>query len=170
MTEQQHKSLIEPMKTDIWRDSPLRLAGYCNEVGEAFAPLFPKFLLPSYGVSVLYVLGDTIDKTLIAYKSQKDVNKVKCSKLLIEAGDVMVWQMLASVIIPGLTIKAVAKTASAVCQSAALQKKFSHTLLKYSPTALGLFTIPFIISPIDKMVDEFMDTTYRPYFKLGNSH
>jgi mitochondrial fission process protein 1 len=62
---------------DIWRDSPLRFAGYCNEVGEAFAPIYPKFLLPSYILSVGYVLGDTFDKTYIAYNMEK-LNETVC--------------------------------------------------------------------------------------------
>lgn len=58
-------------ETDIWRDTPLRYAGYCNEVGEAFAPLYPRLLLPTYVVSVLYVLGDTSSKSSIEYNEQK---------------------------------------------------------------------------------------------------
>ncbi len=63
----------EEKKFDIWRDSPLRYAGYCNEVGEAFAPLFPRFLIPSYVASVSYVLGDTLDKTFTSYSLSKEV-------------------------------------------------------------------------------------------------
>ena len=47
------------VEKDIWRDTALRYAGYCNEVGEAFAPIYPRFLIPSYVVSVMYVLGNT---------------------------------------------------------------------------------------------------------------
>ena len=61
---------------DIWRDSPLRFAGYCNEVGEAFVPLFPRLLVPSYVLSVLYVVGDTVDKTYAQYTLQKSRDKV----------------------------------------------------------------------------------------------
>jgi hypothetical protein len=62
----------EPIKGDIWRSAPLRYAGYCNEVGEAFAPIYPKFLIPSYVVSVLYVLGDTASKTNLEHCAQKE--------------------------------------------------------------------------------------------------
>ncbi len=57
-------------KYDVWRDSPLRFAGYCNEVGEAFAPIFPRLLIPSYALSIGYVFGDTFDKALIASKTK----------------------------------------------------------------------------------------------------
>ena len=47
---------------DIWRDTPLRYLGYANEVGEAFGPLYPKYVRPSYAVAFLYVGCDTGDK------------------------------------------------------------------------------------------------------------
>ena len=58
-------------KVDIWRQTLLRYAGYANEVGEAFAPIFPRFLVPSYAISIAYVLGDTADKTKAAYDAQR---------------------------------------------------------------------------------------------------
>lgn len=67
---------------DIWRNSPLRYAGYCNEVGEAFAPLYPRLLIPSYVASVLYVLGDTTDKSYMEFENQKKNNKEVKSRFL----------------------------------------------------------------------------------------
>ena len=55
------------IKYDIWRDSLLRYAGYANEIGEAFAPIFPKFLKPSYGISLLYVIGKYINILIYIY-------------------------------------------------------------------------------------------------------
>ena len=50
-------SAAEGQTADIWRDTPLRYMGYANEVGEAFRPLFPKLVRPSYGVAFAYVFG-----------------------------------------------------------------------------------------------------------------
>ena len=47
---------------DIWRDTPLRLLGYANEVGESFRYVFPRLVVPSYAVAFGYVLADTQDK------------------------------------------------------------------------------------------------------------
>ena len=48
---------------DIYRDTPLRLLGYANEVGEAFRALVSvKFVIGTYGVASAYVLADTYDK------------------------------------------------------------------------------------------------------------
>lgn len=76
------------------------------------------------------------------------------------AGDVFVWQMLASVIIPGFVI-------NRVTWGAGILAKRSHKLpsvaRKWLPTCIGLATIPFIIRPIDNAVDHAMDRTYRKY-------
>lgn len=57
--------VVNDAKHDIWRNSILRYAGYANEAGEAFAPIFPKFLKPSYGISLLYVLGTYIVELIL---------------------------------------------------------------------------------------------------------
>ena len=44
----------------------LRFLGYANELGEAFRPLAPAFVRPSYGVASIYVLADTYDKAVRA--------------------------------------------------------------------------------------------------------
>ncbi|XP_018013680.1 mitochondrial fission process protein 1 [Hyalella azteca] len=50
-------------EVDIYRDTPVRLLGYANEVGESFRALTsPWFVRATYGVSGLYVVADTTDK------------------------------------------------------------------------------------------------------------
>ena len=53
---------------DIWRDTPVRLLGYANEVGESFRYVFPRGVIPSYVVAFSYVLADTQDKSMKQYK------------------------------------------------------------------------------------------------------
>ena len=62
----------EKQEVDIFRDTPLRYAGYCNEVGESFRYIFPGFVVPSYIVSFGYCFADTFDKGSKQYK--KDGN------------------------------------------------------------------------------------------------
>ena len=45
-------------RVDIWRDTPVRLLGYANEVGESFRYIFPKMVTPSYGLAFAYTFGD----------------------------------------------------------------------------------------------------------------
>ncbi|KAF0852561.1 mitochondrial mitochondrial fission process protein [Andalucia godoyi] len=50
-------------EVDLFRETPLRHAGYADEVGEAFRSIVPKSVVyASYGISVLYTIGDVIDK------------------------------------------------------------------------------------------------------------
>lgn len=52
---------------DIYRDTPLRLMGYANEVGEAFRALVHvNWVRLSYALSISYVLADTNDKANIS--------------------------------------------------------------------------------------------------------
>jgi fission process protein 1 len=48
---------------DIYRDTPVRLLGYANEIGEAFRAITStKFVWATYGLASMYVLADTQDK------------------------------------------------------------------------------------------------------------
>ena len=50
-------------KYDVYKDSPLRFAGYANELGEAFRPLIPKTLVyVTYGIAFGYGMADAYDK------------------------------------------------------------------------------------------------------------
>lgn len=102
---------------DPLRDGPLRFCGYANELGEAFAAWLPFYGVPaSYGVAILYVLVDTFDKTIRANQQAREhakeapqgagVNMPQIVSLLTSerAVDTLLWQMLASVAIPGFTI------------------------------------------------------------------
>ncbi|CAN0369652.1 unnamed protein product [Ectocarpus sp. 8 AP-2014] len=84
---------------DVWRDSALRYAGYANEVGESFRNIAPRLVVPSYAVSIAYVCGDTVDKAYKDYTKGKGMVAVGKTGL-----DVLLWQSLASVAVPGLTI------------------------------------------------------------------
>ncbi|XP_064489222.1 mitochondrial fission process protein 1-like isoform X2 [Ornithodoros turicata] len=96
---------VPKVEKDIYRDTPIRLLGYTNEVGEAFRALIHVNLVRlSYGVASAYVVADTVDKV-------RKADRVKCAdpavhrhKLLATAVDTLLWQALASVIIPGFTI------------------------------------------------------------------
>ncbi|XP_034481891.1 mitochondrial fission process protein 1 [Drosophila innubila] len=142
---------IQHINVDIYRDTFLRYMGYSNEVGEAFRPLVPKAIVAaSYGMAIGYVCTDTFDKSLreqMSGASRRDV--------LIAAGDVFSWQMLASVIIPGLVINRI------TAGSKMLLRRSPTILLKTLPTVIGLASIPLIVHPIDGLVDRFMDATFR---------
>ncbi|KAK5638327.1 hypothetical protein RI129_012622 [Pyrocoelia pectoralis] len=144
-------------KIDIYRDTPIRYLGYANEVGEAFRSMIgSKWVMVSYGVSTTYVLADTASKTKDAYLQQNENIK----KVSFVAFDTFLWQMLASVIVPGITI-------NRTCAGANYLLKYNKTLSKFARkwavTSIGLVMIPFIIKPIDHFIDNVLDVTLRKY-------
>lgn len=146
----------QAVKYDIWRDSLLRYLGYANEVGESFRPVFPRYVVPSYVVAFGYVGCDTVSKIREKYTECRCITKAAKTGL-----DAFIWQTLASVLIPGYTIRVVTSTASYGFNSPQAQKIFNPRVIRWSPTMIGLAAIPVIIHPIDHFVDWLMDNSVR---------
>mmetsp|Transcript_3462 Transcript_3462/g.6660 ORF Transcript_3462/g.6660 Transcript_3462/m.6660 type:complete len:158 (+) Transcript_3462:3328-3801(+) len=138
--------------TDIFRDTSLRYLGYANELGEAFRPIAPQFVVPSYCVAFGYVICDTLHKS-----SEKHQPKEKT----IAAVDTLVWQTLASVAIPGFTINKVVKYTQLALEKQAVSKP----VVRWAPVLVGLGVIPLIIHPIDTAVHVGMDKTIRKFYQ-----
>ena len=150
---------------DIWRDSLLRYLGYANEVGEAFRPIYPRFVPWSYAIAFGYVGCDVADKTINAIN-----RKERTEVVLATSVDVCAWQTLASVLIPGQIIRAITLGAEKVIGN---QKNTANSsrnlLLKYGPTSVGLLAIPLIIHPIDNAVDYLFDNYIRKLSFFANN-
>lgn len=147
-------------EVDYFRDTPIRYLGYANELGESFGPLYPKFVRPSYGIAFAYVGADTIYKTYLAKK------KGESNETALRIGvDVLLWQTFASVLIPGKIINMVTHASVKAFQSdIPAIKKLPPSVRLWSPTVIGLATIPFIIHPIDSFVDHVFDRTLRKWW------
>lgn len=191
----------EEEEFDPLRDGPLRYLGYANECGEAFAAWLPPFGVPlSYAIAVGYVFTDTGDKFFKAYKKadkelgsmaglNSTVDTGKLTKLLAgeRAVDTVVWQLLASVIIPGATIHVIVAVVHSLLSSGLrldtpddilpLAATFFATVAatlnvptdtvaeiveKSVPTFCGLLAIPFIVHPIDTTVHAILNVSMRP--------
>jgi hypothetical protein len=87
-------------------------AGYANEVGESFRHVAPRLVAPSYVVAFGYVFADTVDKTWKAHKTGTDGKG-----LALAAGDTLLWQTAASVLMPGLTINRIVHFSSLLAKS-----------------------------------------------------
>ena len=107
-----------------------------------FVTIFSQTVLQA--ASIAYVSADTLDKS----------NYFQKPKI---AGDVFLWQMAASVAIPGFTINTICKTVAKLGAPKPLV------------TAVGLGCIPLIIHPIDHAVDVGMDNSYRQWLDLPKS-
>merc|ERR1719506_2497923 len=149
----------EGEEKDLYRDTVVRYAGCANEVGESFKNIVSRTSYKmSYAVAICYVLADAADKGMkadeaiaaeapngqVAGTDSAKSSKVEMAKA---AFDTLVWQGLASVIIPGLTINV----------EVPLGAK------KWAPTLIGLSFIPFIVHPIDSGVTTLMDMTLRKF-------
>ena len=86
------------------------------------------------------------------------------SQVFKTAADTFIWQLFASVLIPGYTINFVAKQSTRLMTLDIMQKSLKPVVCRYAPTAIGLAAIPFIIHPIDTAVDYVMDRTIRKIF------
>jgi len=107
----------------------------------------------SYGVAFSYVLADTWDKT-------KRIPASLQRQRVTQGFDVLIWQTLASVAIPGFTINRICWATGIL-----IRRLVTHPgIRKWTPTAVGLSSIPFIVKPIDHLVDTIMDKTYRKTF------
>ncbi|XP_017876899.1 mitochondrial fission process protein 1 isoform X2 [Ceratina calcarata] len=138
---------------------------YANEVGEAFRSIVPNSVVRlSYVIASGYVLADTINSGLKAYR--KDVTPGRTKNALMGMTDTLLWQSFASVIIPGFTINRICATVQF------LQKRSNNVALrnKWIPTAIGLASIPLIIRPIDNMVEDVMNVTYRKWVGYHPKH
>lgn len=74
------------------------------------------------------------------------------------AVDTLTWQMLASVVLPGITINRLCAASNFF-----MKNTLTKTARKWTVTAIGLSAIPFIIKPIDDFVDKILDETIRKY-------
>ncbi|PSN47434.1 Mitochondrial fission process protein 1 [Blattella germanica] len=154
---------MDNQEKDIYRDTPVRLLGYANEVGEAFRSLVNvNWVRLSYGIACAYVCADTYDKTKKMSKQVALAEKSDNKRVVFAAVDTLIWQSFASVIIPGFTINRLCKLSLYILDRTS---KLPPTTQKWITTGIGLGCIPFIVKPIDTFVDYAMDETFRKFVK-----
>ncbi|NXC41160.1 MTFP1 protein, partial [Penelope pileata] len=146
---------------DLYRDTWVRYLGYANEVGESFRPIVPVVAVwASYGVATAYVTADAVDKGRRAAAAHAE-DPSRTRRVVVAVADTFVWQSLASVAIPGLTINRLCAASMALLGACT---RWPLPLRKWATTALGLAAIPAIITPIDRSVDFLMDSSIRKLY------
>ncbi|WAR03781.1 MTFP1-like protein, partial [Mya arenaria] len=134
---------------------------YANEVGEAFrSQVHVNIVRSSYGVASVYVVADAIHKGREAGMKTWPSEDIKRIKVGWAVADTLLWQGLASVIIPGFTINRICALSTYLLGRS---RKMSPSFLKWTVTGIGLACIPFIIEPIDRSVDYIMESTFRKF-------
>ena len=113
-----------------------------------------------------------------------DVKQLQLLLSLERATDTIVWQLLASVFVPGFTIHTVVQAVHAALlplEAAQPVKDAAASLAgaaglasadallavadKSIPTVMGLAAIPFIVHPIDNAIHALLNVTLRPALK-----
>lgn len=135
---------------DVFRDTPVRLLGYTNEIGEAFRRLVSaRVVWSTYGVALAYVGADVV------HKVQLEEDRSLAWRAGIDAAS---FQLLASILIPGMVINRVCAGAAGALRLAGVGPGL---IASAAPTAIGLAAIPAIVEPIDKAVHWALDETLR---------
>ncbi|VEU34506.1 unnamed protein product [Pseudo-nitzschia multistriata] len=145
---------------NVFRDSLLRYLGYANEVGESFRYQYPRFVVPSYVVSFGYCLADAATSGKKAYDySTSEGSSTAAIDSVVSTVDTLLWQSLASVLLPGFAINQIVKFSRFAVTKSPMAAPVA--LATWLPTVAGLGSIPWIIHPIDELVDTAMDSTFR---------
>lgn len=138
--------------------STQRYLAYTSEVGESFRPLIPKYVVTgTYAASLLYVGADAAHH----YQELKDKGS-SGSQLAWRTADKLVWHGFASMLLPALTVHSIVSASSRH-----LFNEWPKTWPKtraWAPTGFALVCIPFIIHPLDHLIDWAMDNTVRRFY------
>ncbi|XP_059400192.1 mitochondrial fission process protein 1-like [Carassius carassius] len=123
------------------------MSSYANEVGKAFRTLVPvSSVWASYAVATAYEFADAFDKGRKAAVAHTEDNG-KVVRVAIAVVDTFVCQALASVAIPGFTINRICAASFFLLGKTT---RWPLPVRKWTTSAIGLSTIPFIITPIDR--------------------
>ena len=112
----------------------------------------------SYAVAITYVIADTIDKTKKVLDGTKYAGDNINTCAAIEGVDALIWQLAASVALPGYTIHQLVAIVVALLDASGVDQSGVISAL---PTACGLAMIPFIVKPLDELAEVAMDVTFR---------
>jgi fission process protein 1 len=150
--------------------SPKIIAGqrwmaYASEGTEPFRPVASvRFVQLGYALSFLYVFCDIGLKATHAWKTTRSTQHTA-----IVTGDTAVFHTFASMLLPAVTIHTVVKYAGKGLQKTNLLANFPK-VRAWTPTVVGLCSIPFVVHPIDHGVEFVMDKTIRQFYDYRPHH
>lgn len=120
-----------------------------------------KLVYFSYLVSSAYVVSHSVARGSVAKQRQKPIERHDNSRKITCTGkdymfspskvflDTLIWQGLASVIIPGFVINRTCALSRLLLHQL-FRRKLNAGVRKWMVTCIGLGSIPFIIHPIDR--------------------
>ncbi|ORY27804.1 mitochondrial 18 KDa protein-domain-containing protein [Naematelia encephala] len=137
-----------------------RYTAYTSDVGEAFRPVVPPYLVTAaYAISWSYLIGDVSWAT---YKSSQlgpspieAANISEPTRLALVAVKRSVFQGIASMALPAFTIHTAVKYAGRQ-----FAKSTNTTLKRWGPTSVGLGIVPFLPYLFDEPVEHVVEATF----------
>lgn len=153
------------MSQDLFRDTPVRYLGYANEIRKIFSFIPTRGVWFTYGVACAYIGCDVADKSINVVFNQIPTDNLEERRRnrirILSAYDALVWQSLASVVLPGITMNRLRWSTNLLFGKAFKTPPIRSS--KYISAFLVSLAIPLIIKPIDEAVDLFLDLTLRPW-------
>lgn len=143
--------------------SASRYVAYTSDIGESFRPVaHPWLVRGSYAISWAYLGGDVANEGRKAYLRNQEISPASI-KPIDDYRTVMaeraVFQSLASMGIPALTIHSIVKYTGR-----ALKKSANKTLRTWGPIALGLSAVPFLPFVLDEPVEHTVKYVFHKGF------
>ncbi|TDL29152.1 hypothetical protein BD410DRAFT_735881 [Rickenella mellea] len=150
-----------------------RYIAYTSDVGEAFRPVVPPWVVTSaYGISWLYLVGDVSFETWKAKRQGPTALEAahfsESTRLGLVAVKRSIFQSVASMALPAFTIHTV------VAQSKrAWVKAKSPRLKAWGPTVTGLAVVPLLPylfdHPVEKVTDHAFEWIQKRLMDAENS-
>ncbi|KAJ3265419.1 hypothetical protein HK104_006298 [Borealophlyctis nickersoniae] len=138
-----------------------RYLAYTSDVGEAFRPVVPPWIVKSaYGISFAYV---GIDVAFEAYKAQKRGDPTPLiARTVIERST---FQGLASLALPAITIHTVVDTTAKL-----LKNRPKTTFVRWAPTTAGLLVVPLLPVLFDHPVEGAVEKAFDIIWPVDKKH
>ncbi len=133
----------------------LHNAGYANEFGESIRHIVPvRYVHFTYMVSSGYVLSHALSEGIRTHRTQMvnglQQNLSKEYPGMIAFLDTLLWQGLASVLIPGVAINRLCAGVRILLTNKRIRILLAPVTRKWLVTGIGLSAIPLIVHPIDR--------------------
>lgn len=143
---------------------PARYFAFTSDVGEAFRPAVPKWLVnSSYGISVAYIGGAIIEA---GYAAKRDG---KPPRAVVETvAEEATFQFLASLLLPFLFIHTAVHKSAVVLKSRSVHLT-RPMLARWGPSAVGLACIPLLPTLVDKPCEYAVETFFHRYVHQDQS-
>lgn len=148
--KKQNLRLAMERSSDLFRKPPGRWLGYYHVLGNALPTwaISPIAKLWMFRTTVTYVAFDTVYNAI----DNRRPNPV------LKAADALIWQGLASILLPGLVIGGVARGSNILMETLKVAKPMN----RFIPLGLVILTLPLFGNAMDQVVDTVMDNTTRP--------